>query len=574
MRTTEKRLQRRDPLPWRLRVKNDGDEAGVVLVLYTLAIVAVLLFAALAVDLGNIAQTKQHAQDAADAAALSAVWDLASIVNGGSVLADESQAVADVDNYLQHNYPSVQTPLGLTSCGPLPGPLPAGVIPSQQTDCVGFYPATSPNTIVVVIPAQNVNFTFGRVGGNTSQAVSATAEASLTSPGAGYELPYAFCISSVATPSNCASSSSGVYGLQCLKTGSGNQASACLAANLGPGNFGEVFSPRYVIYPSGGNPTGAGNDPVMMADIDLGIDHALVPNPNAALNTSADNTCDYYPTAPNCGSYNDTAPYNTANAVVTATGQTLDEAGPALFNADINNFTVDGCTFTVPRFNHPDGFQSSGTCSQDNPPGGFTPSCPCLSPADSFGSGLPLNGVHLTDFLIGASATPSNPTTSSLYQSCYAGQGPPGDPNPSPSHDAIDKTSGGQNVWSSGDPCLSTQIQSLATNAACLSTPIPASCQIFSTDIAESPRFGQVPVVTPVGGKKGDAIVSFDDVFIYQASGNGTKVDSITAWIFPYWMVKNGPVPGQPSQPPSLGPLTANLCSLAATPSQNCLPSS
>lgn len=595
----------------RRRWRNGDEEAGVVLVIYTLAIVAVLLFAALAVDLGNIAQTKQHAQDAADAAALSAVWDLTPIVNGGSSLtaASEATAVTDVDNYLQHNYPSVQTPLTSTSCAP--GSLPALATQSSQTDCVGFYPATAPNTIVVVIPAQNVNYSFGRVGGNTSQAVSAIAEASLSSTTGNHELPYAFCLDfSQTPPTNCGSTATTqTAGLFCLKTSSNG---SCPGANIGPGDFGEVFSPRYQIYPSNGNPTGGGNDPIMMADIALGLDHTLVTSPDPTNN--ADNICDYNPPGSlqgTCPAFNNTFPYDTGNAVVTATGQNINEAGPALYNPALANgkFNLDGCPFTVPRLNHGPGFQPSGTCSVDNPAGGFTTTtCPCLAPGDTFGytpaTGNQLNGVHISDYLLqclgdtdGDNTAPSNAdgsydadgdndcatptlgtqTQSHLYTKCYQSQGPPDEPSPSPTGDAIDKTtpqSGGSTVWSytstTEDTCLSNEIQKLANDAACTSTPLPPQCQIFATAISESPRFGTVPIVAPVTGKKGDAIIGFDDVFIYDATGPNNNVATITAWVFPPWMVQTGPGGGPPGGPTKPGPLTANLCSLTASPGPNC----
>lgn len=642
----QNRSQRWSPLTRRRKTGKGREEAGVVLVIYTLAIVAVLLFAALAIDLGNFAQTKQHAQDAADAAALSAVWDLASIFNGGSAANDETQAVTDVDNYLQHNYPSVQTPLTPTSCAP--GSLPSGVTMSTLTDCVGFYSATNmadPNTIVVVIPNQQVSYTFGRVGGNTSQAISAIAEASLTSPGAGANLPFAFCINTTSPPTNCASGGP-IYGLGCLKNGS--HGSACTGASVGPGNFGGVYSPRYLIYPgSAGN---GGNDPVLKTDIDEGIDHPLLINPNAP--SQSDNICDYTSpgNTPGCTGtpeYNDVAPYANGDAVVTTTGQELNESGDALFDGYSWNSSCPTNSF-IPRFNHPNGFQASGVCSTDNPTNGFTPACPCLSTstASSLGSTFQLNGVHVADYLISSrtdaatvvkgsdsvadtsitaadqgsvvtgtgipagtyvgtvtagsgfllSSSPTSqvnvlatdngisvtittnsntPTNSSLYQLCYQGQGPPGDTSPSPTGDPIDHTSGGQNVWSFGDPseedgCLSTQIQALANSGTCSTTPVPASCQIFASSIAESPRFGMVPVVESVTGKKGDAIAGFDDVFIYQTGESGGKVDSISAWIFPSWMVQTGPNNSGPGGPASQGPLTANLCSLAATPGPNC----
>jgi hypothetical protein len=544
------------PLP--RRGGRDREQAGSVLVIYTLAIVSVLLFAAIAVDLGNLTQTRQHEQNAADAAAESAVWDLASVVTGGSAPVAETNAVSDVYAYIKSNYPSIPTPWGPSDCGPPP----TGVTASATTDCIGFFPSNSPRGIFVAIPKQNVNYTFARAGGITGQLVSAQAEASLQNAVVGYELPYAY-------------PSTGATGLQCLKTGSGGSTNntACTGFSLGSGAFGEVFSPRYLVYP--GTPTGTGNDPVIEVDIDLGIDHALNINPSGAN----PNICDYNGTAPNCSGYNNSPPYDNANAVVTQTGQTLDQSGPALYNADQNPFSLDGCTFTVPRLNHPDGFQASGTCSQDNPTAG--PDGPTLSSSDSFGSGLPLNGVHITNYLIGSVATPNDPTSSALYKSCYEAQGPPGDQSPSPSSDAIDKQVNGQNVWTYGfaggheDACLSLGIQTLAASAApgCGPPPATTTCPspIFSTDIVKSPRFGVVPVVqNPSTGKKGLAILQFDGVFLYDASGHTGKVDAINAWIFPLWMIQTGPALGAGGGGLfSQGPLVANLCSLTATP-PNC----
>src|ERR1700693_6106115 len=91
----------------RRRRRAERGEEGVFLFIYALALVSIFLFAALAIDLGNIVQTKQHAQNAADAAAVSAVGDLAPIASGSPASAQEQMAVADVESFVSLNYSSI-----------------------------------------------------------------------------------------------------------------------------------------------------------------------------------------------------------------------------------------------------------------------------------------------------------------------------------------------------------------------------------------------------------------------------------------------------------------------------------
>jgi uncharacterized membrane protein len=145
--------------------RHRGDE-GVYLVIWAVAIVCILHFAALAIDLGNIAQTKQHAQNSADWAALAAVGDLAPVATGVSAATAEANAVLDVEQYVQQNEPSVAKPDWTNSLMCPSGALPAKVSASSATNCIGFFipPSsnlTNPTGLAVVVPSRNVGYTLG-----------------------------------------------------------------------------------------------------------------------------------------------------------------------------------------------------------------------------------------------------------------------------------------------------------------------------------------------------------------------------------------------------------------------------
>ena len=515
--------------------RSTRSEEGAFLVIWVLAVVSILLFAALAIDLGNIAQTKQHAQNAADDAALSAVAELAPIASGSLASVQEDLAVQDAETYVQDNYSSI-TSSSWSTCPT--NALPPGVSASGETNCIGFFnpqsPANNlsdPTGIAVVIPTQTVNYSLGKAGGLTSQGISALAEASVQNPGQ-YILPFAFAVG-------------GGNGLQCLKTGSGNKAVGCTGFAVGPGQFAVLDSPRYRICFNScpASSSSAGNTSVVMGDIDLGIDHRL------NRFTSPPDVCDSTGPPPNCTGYNAAAPYDNANTAAPLTGQTLNDPGPALFNTDQNNFTIGSCTISTPRLNHPDGFQASGSCAADNPTSG--PVGPLLSSADSFGSHDALNGVHITRYLIGGTSNP-------LFASCYVGKGP-GGMTPDPSQQPIDAAVFGTNVWTGSaateDGCLSTAMNFLSTT----------SSPIFSSDIINSPRFGVVPVVTPSNGRGGLTIIGSVGVFLDLAFGTNNKVDAVTAWVFPWNFIQSVIVGSGSGLGIYIGgPFVTNLCSLSA----------
>jgi|GEM_PF-4250557 len=513
------------------------DEHGVVLIVYVLALVVICVLAGLAIDLGNVGQTKQTAQDAADNAAVSAVADLAPIKqNLEAVATAEARAVSDAERYIQENYPNLlPQPVDWNSCT---GALPAQVWPYPAANCIGFFdpqnlgqmPPVSPSGMAVAIPTQTVKYTFARAAGLTGQHVSALATASLQTAGTQYLLPFPWV---------------GGYGAGCLKNVKNPNSQCGGSFKTGPGSLGMLNSPRYQIFP--GYSTAKGNNPFVQADIALGIDHRL------NVQGSAPEVCDAEPPTQqsSCATYNNAAPYDDANAVVVLVGQDLTEATQPLFTG---GFTVDGCTVNVPRLAHPDGFVLlASNCSAANPSGG--PSGPDLAPADTFGSSYPLNGVHITRYLIGGTSSP-------LWIACYGSSGL--DPSVNPIDDDFDPGSGNSS-WTGGDSCLSDAMANSFANVPGVTVPI------FATDIVASPRFGIVPVVgssCSTGNSVPCPIVGFDGVFLDMAYSQGGKVSAIAAWAFPLNWIAPGPAGGTGGIGPyNGGPFVTDLCSL---PAGNC----
>jgi hypothetical protein len=126
-----------------------------------------------------------------------------------------------------------------------------------------------------------------------------------------------------------------------------------------------------------------------------------------------------------------------------------------------------------------------------------------------------------------------------------------------PATEAIDKTSGGANVWEAGDTCLSSLIGADAAS----SSLVP----MFTSEITSSPRFGFVPIIPLGGGRDAQQIEGFMAVYLDLAFGSGSKVDSIMAWVFPLDLIQQSDLgPGGGIGAYLGGPYVTNLCSLAA----------
>jgi Putative Flp pilus-assembly TadE/G-like len=174
-------------------------EQGAIIVLFALMLVVICLFAALAIDLGNLSQNHQVAQDATDSAAEAGADFLASAsFSSGSLT--EPQVVTDVENEVVENSPNYP---GLTvgsalwdSCRQsLPSGWPTWPqdASGNAQDCIAFNSSTkSADVVQVAIPPQLVSYWFGKVNGITGQSISAVSTAEV-SPGGGPG-PCAVCL--------------------------------------------------------------------------------------------------------------------------------------------------------------------------------------------------------------------------------------------------------------------------------------------------------------------------------------------------------------------------------------------
>lgn len=152
---------------WRFAVRYETprSEVGAVLVIFAISFTALLGFAALAVDLGNTAQSHLNTQNAADAAALAGM----TVLNTGPVpgVASAITSVKDV----AHTYIAN---ISWNACSP-----PAPFVPAVADGCIAFYYQNNlPTAIWVDIPGQALPSLLGDAG---SVSVTANAEATFNS---------------------------------------------------------------------------------------------------------------------------------------------------------------------------------------------------------------------------------------------------------------------------------------------------------------------------------------------------------------------------------------------------------
>lgn len=522
------------------------DEEGAILVVWAVALVSIAGLVAMAVDLGNIAQTKQHTVNAAQAAALAAVVDLAPLSQLGATAADattaEGTAVTEAETYLHDNFTALPAAgdAAYGTCGTV-----SSLYYASGETCVGFFNTadstknqTAPNAIEVSVPVvstspgqdNTVHYTFGRVSGLSIQKVSSTAYASLQTAASGYLLPFGV------------SNTGG--GLICLKDSSGG-GTPCPGFTTGSGKFGVINNPRYSFFTTSSYADPAtSNNKFIETNADLGIDHPLSDASSGCVSDwpSAQNPC-------SGSNGNNNGNGLTANYVNPATGQTVNDLAGPLFRGGVT--TPDGGCTLYPRLGHPDGFTATSSCSADNVD---NPSGPTLGdPNDEFqgrtsncGGTCTLNGVPIAEYLLNSYDTGGTPGCSTKM--------------PSGNSDgavitSIDSPSAANPAWQAYDNCLSNLMQSS-----------PPTTPIFAADIIKSPRFGVVPVLADAHGGTDQQILSFAGVYLdlaYPKSDNSSKVGSLVAWVFPLtWITDSASTVGTGggTGSDSGGPLVANLC--------------
>jgi len=529
------------------RCRDEDDEAGAALVIFAVALAGLMAFAAMAVDLGNISQTKGHTETAVQDAVLSALPNLKSLYVGNPFappyLTQEGYAVTAAETYLRDNYSSLSPTDNsiFNTCSQLL-PLATTLYVVPNADCFGFFdPAdptnlpldlSNPTGMAVAFPQQTVNYTLGKAVGLKSQAVSSVAFASIKTAG-NFGLPFGYV-------------SGGQTGLVCIKTkSSGRTTNNCVGGGFttSTGTYGLLNSPRYTIYP--GNNTAAGINTVVETDMAIGIDHHLTCSSSSTCTTPpASEICDAAGSWPTCNAYgyNNVAPYDNGNYAAPQTGSTTNMLAPALFNGGFTAPDGSGCPIP-PRFSQPDGFTATGTCSTDTNAAAAGPSGPYLNPSNPTpdvpnGSPSKLNGRHISYYL--------NSTGTSATSACAS---------PGANTVAIDAMSGSTYAWATYDTCLWP-----ALTANTVTGPV------FKSSIEQSPRFGIVPQLIPSSGSNPEQITGFYGVYLDLATvdSSQTKVIALQAWVFPLSMIDPTPGSGGGGSIYTGGPWVANLCSFVA----------
>ncbi len=152
------------------------DEAGAVAVLVALASLVLFTVSGLVIDMGQTRVTRQHAQNAADAAALAAGNAL---YLAGTETPDVAAAVAAARSNAAANYGTTDSDwAGCTDPSPLP------YQPDGATSCISLDSPTAPLQVRVVMPRREVSTPFGAMLGVASVAVAATSQTTLTPGGA------------------------------------------------------------------------------------------------------------------------------------------------------------------------------------------------------------------------------------------------------------------------------------------------------------------------------------------------------------------------------------------------------
>jgi hypothetical protein len=153
------------------------DEKGAVAILTALVMVALMLCAAIVVDLGMARDVRRQSQNGADAASLAganALYPSTKVCNpvvagGPPCIAD---ATATVKSYALNNFQ-----VSASDWSTCTAALPSGYVPSTGTSCISYNSATSPTIVRVVMPTRAVATAFGAFARKSSIPVGSSAQA-------------------------------------------------------------------------------------------------------------------------------------------------------------------------------------------------------------------------------------------------------------------------------------------------------------------------------------------------------------------------------------------------------------
>ena len=491
------------------------DERGATLVMASILMVTLLVFAAIAVDLANGRQVRRHARATADAASLAAAQDLP----------DGPTVVATVKTYAEDNmgipasaWVGCDDPDHLTD---MPD------YAANTNECISTDEALT--QVRVNLPVTEVDTTFANVFGvsDLNVTAAAVAEANLNRDDR-------------VIPSTVAASAGS--GNLCIEN-AGNDA-ACAARTSG--NFGSFESPRVSLY----KPTSSVQNNSLRINYSMGVDHAL-----SIYSSGTTKVCDGTIKSP-CTASNLSSP-DDANHLVPNTGNQV----PPLTDGLVDNATIDTETGTFlfcGRLRRPDLTDSNlaetdpENCDhwQDNP--GPGPAITVL--------GEDINGRHISYWMKSAyrnlfysGINPvTTPTTDSSWATgdnmldCfmrsyrfdytgtkgYAAQ----------TEFYIDPTSAIDPATGDGTHFTTAQADNYlknicGLNAATVDAKLYTSdtfWPMFDYEAVTDPRFGMIPVIKTwsSGSSTGMEIVRFWGTFMYRLYASSTKVKAVDGWTF------------------------------------------
>lgn len=477
-----------------IRLRMRRDETGAVLVIFALIFVVLLLFAALAVDLGAAWAQRTMAQSAADASVMAAaseylrpappdetgVFDLVndyanSNLSGPALEFDDWAACVD------DGRPSDYVPLGSDGTWVYPGS--GGT--ASLVDCISLKQLNNePAILRVRLPTSEVPTSFARLIGIETIPVAAFAEAEIRYSESAMILPFSL-------PSN-------PNPTECLGTPPSGLLPSDEAPCTGPnqGNFGMIDSPWF------GNP-----DPPFGTDVDscpkdpnfkdrtptnlaLGLDHIItawpdsIAEPPPPIGTSLGNN---HPGADSCDNVSSSLP---PYVLLTETGNT--QTGSEIMH---------------------DGFLGSGF--------GNVPTDGRLRQLPAAGSVGELTGENLASQRLTIRTTNSSIDVDNvgLWEYLDRDQNPPGD-----CHWGEFDGKTGRDLTDQMLRCIT-----VGTDPFTGATVNPDPAPKFTDDILGSPRFALVPVLNYARGaqfgSKWWGVISLQPVYIqttWYTCGNPT----------------------------------------------------
>jgi hypothetical protein len=513
------------------------DDRGLAIVFTALLLVVLMIFAALALDLGNLYSARRNDQNAADASAL-----------GGAIILDGTDAalVAQVKDSVNKTLGTTLSDAQWNSCGAVTDPDPVDT-PMTGSNCITVNGARS--QVQVRVPTRTLNAIFGRAAGVNGFDHAAFAIAGLASAGFGSVLPFGM---PAGGPGD---------GYSCIKSGSGGTTvDPCDGTTSG--NFG------YVDFSQFGNTDTAYNTPL---DCGNGAQRERSAN-NMAV--GVDHDLSKFNSAP----YGSTAVVDTAacaqtpqtqrpNSMDTTTGNTVSlSLSPGIaFGPNSGTFT-DGSSLGRLARSSPLLFSGAGTMKNvagtlldNNPLWEFIPtsfpsgasvptSCAKSVFTDVYGGNLNNLPGNVKTFI---QAQPGRPDQMRLLlQRCFT------------HYTGVAWTADG-NIGGGGDP-------SSCPNTGCTDPVFSRNSSTSDTpdlpDIQYTPRFGYVPQLTTAypNGNQTVNIASFRALFFQRLLGacNGNtcntdfepgfpanqpdmtnvpkQAEAITAFVFPPSMLPNG----------------------------------